>query len=424
MRRQTLQQLEERLNDMPHRDEETMWIAPDGARINSAISLYSWSNDDIMQVIYRPGGTIPVWMSFRHTSMKRNDVPIHLAEREARDWVKQTNIMPRNALRTRVTYHREGYLDVKVMEIEHSSEQFDDVPLVYIWIRVEDNRRTQYKAQRTVDLIRQLAFEQDQEQVGTLRWCTKALQQLDPLPAEAHLTMFAPRGIHMLQGIDIYSRRGHWRMDEDDASNWLQGFRTFIQDDRSWVHRSGLPWNGVQIRLGDTFWLDGELLDPPTRAIYFPPEDPVIWWKHNSFTADQIPMTQAKATLKQLRATYRRGEIEIRREGMLWRDERVTPGSRWEITTIHEFDPSRLEAEGKTLPLPHPVLGIRYVFSKYSPRAVPIGKDPLRWLKLSAEEWQLSGNQIITKGAGGMDRMMMMRTTPGKVFPGFRINQI
>jgi hypothetical protein len=41
------------------------------------------------------------------------------------------------------------------------------------------------------------------------------------------------------------------------------------------------------------------------------------------------------------------------------------------------------------------------VFWKYAPRAIPTGKDPLRWLKLSAEEWQLSGNQIITKGAGG-----------------------
>jgi hypothetical protein len=330
MRRQTLQQLEERLNDMPHRDEETMWIAPDGSRINSAISLYSWSNDDIMQVVHRPGGLIPVWMSFRHTCTKRIDVSIHIAERTARDWVTLTNVMPREALRTRVRYHSEGYLDVKVMEIAHSSEQFDDVPLVYIWIRGEDNRRTQYKAQRTVDLIQQLAFDQDQEQVGTLRWCTKALQQLDPLPAEAHLTMFIPRGMHMLQGIDVCSRRGHWRMDEDDAANWLQAYRILIGEDRAWVYRNGLPWDGVQIRLGDAFWPEGEFLDPPRRAIYFPPGDPVVWWKHDSLTADQISMTQAKTRLKQLRAAYRRGEIEIRRDGMLWRDERVTPGSRWE----------------------------------------------------------------------------------------------
>jgi hypothetical protein len=190
-------------------------------------------------------------------------------------------------------------------------------------------------------------------------------------------------------------------MDEDDASNWLQSFRLLIRDDRSWVYRNGLPRDGVLFRLGDTFWLEGELLDPPPRAIYFPPEDPVVWWKHDFLTADQIPMVRAKAMLKQLRATYRRGEIEIRRDGMLWRDERVTSGSRWEIATIDEFDPARLEAEGKTLPLPPPVLGIRYVFWRYAPRAVPIGKDPLRWLKLSAEEWQLSGNQIITQGAGG-----------------------
>jgi hypothetical protein len=401
MRRQPLQLLEERLNDIPSRDEETLGIAPNGLRINSAISLYAWSNDDTLLVVHRPGGLIPVWMNFRHTSTKRNDVPIHLAERTARDWVTQTCIVPRNALRTSGTYNHEGHLVVKMMEQAHSSEQFDNVPMVYVWIRGEDNRRTQYKAQRAVDLIQQMAFEQDQEQIGTLRWCTKALQQLDPLPAEAHLTMFAPRGLKMLQGIDVFSRRGHWRVDEDDASNWLQGFRILIGDDSSWVFRNGLPWDGVRIRLGDTFWMEGELLDPPVRAIHFSSDIPLVWWKHDSLTADQIPMDQAKETLKRLRAAHRRGEIEIRRDGMLWRDERIIPGSRWEIKKIDEFDPGRLESEGKTLPLPPPVLGIRYVFWKYAPRAIPIGKDPLRWLKLSTEEWQLSGHQIVAKGDGG-----------------------
>jgi hypothetical protein len=61
-----------------------------------------------------------------------------------------------------------------------------------------------------VDLIQQLAFDQNQEQVGTLRWCTKVLQQDDPLPAEAHLTTFSPKGMNMLLGIEVFSHMGHW----------------------------------------------------------------------------------------------------------------------------------------------------------------------------------------------------------------------
>jgi hypothetical protein len=116
MRRQTLQKLEEQLNDIPSRSEETICFAPDGSRITSEISLYSWSTDDILRVVYCPGGVSPIWMNFRHTSSRRNDVPIHLAERTARDWVIQTNIIPRNVLRTKVRYHQNGHLDVKVME--------------------------------------------------------------------------------------------------------------------------------------------------------------------------------------------------------------------------------------------------------------------------------------------------------------------
>jgi hypothetical protein len=154
------------LNDIPERSEETMWIAPDGTRITSEIALYSWSNDDILKVVYCPGGVIPIWMRFRHTTSRRNDVQIYLAERTARDWVMQTSIIPRNVLRTKVRYHSNGYLEVSVMEIQHSSEQYDNVPLVYVWLRGDDNRRTQYKAQRTIDSLRQIAFDQGREQTG------------------------------------------------------------------------------------------------------------------------------------------------------------------------------------------------------------------------------------------------------------------
>jgi hypothetical protein len=225
MRRQTLQKLEKQLEDIPSRDEETMWIAPDGTRITAEIALYSWSNDDILKVVHCPGGVIPIWMQFRHTTSRRNDVPIHLAERVARDWVIQTNIIPRNVLRAKVRYHPNNYLEVSIMEIEHSSEQYDNVPLVYVWLRGNDDRRMQYKAQRTIDLIQQIAFDQDREQTGVLRWCTKVLQPTDPLPAEAHLVMFDQRGMQMLQGIRVCSRKGFWRVHEAEANNWLQGYR-------------------------------------------------------------------------------------------------------------------------------------------------------------------------------------------------------
>jgi hypothetical protein len=287
------------------------------------------------------------------------------------------------------------------MEIAHSSEQFDNVPLVYVWLRGDDNRRTQYKAQRTIDLVQQIAFDQGREQTGVLRWCTKTLQPIDPLPAEAHLVMYDQRGMQMLQGIRVCSRRGFWRVYEAEANNWLQAYRLLIGDDRSWLYRNGLPWDGVTIRLGDLFWVEGELVESPNDVMTLLPEASLVWWKQDSLIAEQVPVIRAQADLKQLRAAYRRGEVEIRRDGMLWQDERVIPNSRWEISTNEEFDPARLEAEGKLLPLPPPVLGIRYFIWKFAPRAVPINKDPLRWLKLSADDWQVSGDQSVPKGMGG-----------------------
>jgi hypothetical protein len=102
MRRQSLYQVEERLNDMPSRDEETIWIAPDGLRINSEISLYEWSEGDTLLIIHRIGGLIPIQMSFRHTTTKRDEVQMYMSDRVARDWVTQTCEVSKNALCTRL----------------------------------------------------------------------------------------------------------------------------------------------------------------------------------------------------------------------------------------------------------------------------------------------------------------------------------
>jgi hypothetical protein len=112
-------------------------------------------------------------------------------------------------------------------------------------------------------------------------------------------------------------------------------------------------------------------------------------------------LIQAQTTLNELRSEYRRGEIEIRRNGMLWQDELIEEGSRWEIKKVEEYDPEKLEMEGRILPLPPPLLGVKYVYWNFAPRAIPIGKDPLRWLNLSAEDWKIIGNQIVSKGQGG-----------------------
>jgi hypothetical protein len=86
---------------------------------------------------------------------------------------------------------------------------------------------------------------------------------------------------------------------------------------------------------------------------------------------------------------------------MLWRNEPVTPGSRWEIKKIDDYDPERLKLETQDRPLPPPMLGIRYYFWNHAPRAIPINKDPLRWLKLSPEDWQVSRDQMVQKIQGG-----------------------
>jgi hypothetical protein len=66
MRRQSLSQVEEYLNDMPSRDDETIWFAPDGSRITAEISLYEWHEGDVMQIVHRTKGKFSTAIHFRH----------------------------------------------------------------------------------------------------------------------------------------------------------------------------------------------------------------------------------------------------------------------------------------------------------------------------------------------------------------------
>jgi hypothetical protein len=63
MQRQTLLQLEERPIDMPGRDEETAWFAPDGRLIDDAISLFEWHEDDTMRILHHEDGMFPAELS-------------------------------------------------------------------------------------------------------------------------------------------------------------------------------------------------------------------------------------------------------------------------------------------------------------------------------------------------------------------------
>jgi hypothetical protein len=176
-----------------------------------------------------------------------------------------------------------------------------------------------------------------------------------------------------------------------------------IQDERTWVFRNGLIWDGVIIRPGDNYWVEGGSLDQPRHARLCLRDRPIVWWKNDPIRTERMPLFHAIHELNDLRWTYRRGEIEVRRNGMLWREELVTEGSRWEIKKIEEYDPERLEAEGHILPLPPPLLGVKHYMWKNAPRTVPVNQDPLKWLGLKPRDWQVSGNQIVPKGVGGYD---------------------
>jgi hypothetical protein len=375
---------------------------PDKVKVDAEVSPFEWQEQEILTIIQKEDGMIPVEMSFRHTT-RRVTTPIPQAIRATKDWVNLVWSIPRNILHTRVSIGPNDMPEVRILELEHSTEQFDDIPLAYVWIRIGEFRRRQYRAQRTINAIQQLAFHQGQEQRGSLRWFTTTLRLEDPIPAEASLTMFEPKGSEASKRIEVYSRRGIWGVEEDGAKFWLDRMRLFIQEDRTWVFRNGLIWDGVTIRLGNKYWVEGSLPDQPRRARPLLSDRTSVWWKNNSITTERVPLYRAIPMLDELRSTYRRGEIEIRRKGMLWRDEPVVGGSRWDITKVEEYDPERLEAEGRTLPLPPPLLGVKCCIWNYAPRAVPVGRDPLKWLNLSRYEWQVSGDQIVSKGAGGYD---------------------
>jgi hypothetical protein len=220
MKRQSLFLLEERLSDMPERDENTLWFRPDKAKVDATISMFEWKEEDILTIVRRVDGMIPVEMSFRHTT-RRVTTPIPQAVRAAKDWVNLVWSVPRNVLQIRVSIGSDEVLQVRILELEHSTEQYDDIPLAYVWARIGEFRRRQYKAQRAIDVIQQLAFDQGQEQRGSLRWLTERLNLEDPVPAEASLTMFEPKGSEESWKIMISTRSGTWEVEENVAKYWL-----------------------------------------------------------------------------------------------------------------------------------------------------------------------------------------------------------
>jgi hypothetical protein len=101
MKRQSLHVLEERLCDMPQRDENTLWFRPDKVKVDAEVSLFEWKEEEILTIIQKEDGMIPVEMSFRHTT-RRVTIPIPQAIRATKDWANLVWSIPRNILHTRV----------------------------------------------------------------------------------------------------------------------------------------------------------------------------------------------------------------------------------------------------------------------------------------------------------------------------------
>jgi hypothetical protein len=139
----------------------------------------------------------------------------------------------------------------------------------------------------------------------------------------------------------------------------------------------------------------------PKRPVQLILDNEVVWCEEDTAIAEQIPIERARLTLKDRTTAYHRGEIEIRRNGMLWREEKATTGARWEFKKADAFDPDRLDQEAEEVPTAPPLLGVPYHQWRKAPRAIPIGKDPLGWLRLCPDQWQVSEGQIVSKGQGG-----------------------
>jgi hypothetical protein len=370
---------------MPTRNEKTLWFRPDGRKVDAEISFYEWQDEETLTILKKEDDLIPVEMHFRHTT-RRVTCPISQAVQNTKDWVNAAWMAKRSILQTRCSLGPNDSLCIEAIEEENSSEEFDDVPMVYVWMRLSESRMRQYRAQRTVDVLRQTAFDLGREQKGVLRWCTKVLSFNDPLPAEASLTLYDQRAGR----IEIHSRSDSWSIKVEEAVEWLNNMRQSIREDRTWVLRNGRVWDGKTIKQGDFYWVEGWFSDAIAKAIRILKGHSLVWWKNNSVIAGQIELSRARTQLKELRGAYRRGELEIRRNGFLWRDEPILANSRWDIRRIDEFDPGRLEEEGVLLPTPPPLLGMKYYTWNFAPRAVPIGQDPLRWLNLSPDIWQVA----------------------------------
>jgi hypothetical protein len=150
-KRQSLSLLEERLNDMPGRDENTLWFRPDKVKIDGTISLFEWNEEDILTVIQKTDGLIQMEMNFRHT-MRGVTTPIPQVIRAAKDWVNLVWSVPRNVVQIHVSIGANEILQVQILELEHSTEQYDDIPMAYVWARIGEFRRRQYRAQRAIDV--------------------------------------------------------------------------------------------------------------------------------------------------------------------------------------------------------------------------------------------------------------------------------
>jgi hypothetical protein len=160
-----LEQLEEQLQDLPQRDT-TKCYRPEGIEIDGSIGLYDWHTNDILGMRRELEEEFQMRAKFGHDTFYKGVTRAHNLKQEARQWVEGVWGIPPQNLKTRIYEETPGNPIVMIHEKFHSTEEYDNEPEVYLWLKITEQRYRQYPRQRVIDILYQHAIEENQEQLG------------------------------------------------------------------------------------------------------------------------------------------------------------------------------------------------------------------------------------------------------------------
>jgi hypothetical protein len=158
--------LEQLLSQVPKRDDWTTWYWPGGILIDRGIGMCNWHTNDVLEIRRHSGEEFSLHIKFRHGTYIISEAREKRLEYEARKSVEIPHNLIPQTLKTFVYEERPLRPFVMVYEKFYSKEAVDNVPKVYVLVKIDENRHRQYKGQRVVDVIHQYACRESREQSG------------------------------------------------------------------------------------------------------------------------------------------------------------------------------------------------------------------------------------------------------------------